>query len=99
MRQFLEIWKGGKSLVVDDVLSPHEHEKYITTSLNANCIEFEFQTDWTFYVDLRQTFSALKPKLNKSPGCENYKTKEAKQELEVESKMDGAEDTVDEEME
>ena len=46
---------GGKIPVVDDVLSSHEKEIYPSTSLNENCIEFEFQTDRSFYVDLRQT--------------------------------------------
>ena len=50
---------GGKVPVVDDVLSSHEHEIYPTTSLDENCIEFEFQTDWNYYVDLRQTYLAL----------------------------------------
>ena len=39
--------------VVDDVLSSHEQEIYPTTSLNENCIEFEFQTDRNNYVNLR----------------------------------------------
>ena len=54
---------GGKVLVVDDVLSSHEEEIYPTTSLDENCIEFEFQTDRNYYVDLRQTYLALKLKL------------------------------------
>ena len=36
---------GGKLPVVDDVLSSHEQEIYPTTSLDENCIQFEFQTD------------------------------------------------------
>ena len=51
---------GGKVPAVDDVLSSHEQEIYPTTSLDDNCIEFEFQTDWNYYVDLRQTYLALK---------------------------------------
>ena len=53
---------GGKVPVVDDVLSSHEREIYPTTSLDENCIEFEFQTDRKDYVDLRQTYLALKLK-------------------------------------
>ena len=45
---------GGKVPVVDHVLSPHEQENYSTTSFDENCIEFEFQTDRNYYVDLRQ---------------------------------------------
>ena len=47
---------GGKVPVVDDVLSSHEHEIYPTNSLDENCIEFEFQTDPNYYVNLRQTY-------------------------------------------
>ena len=49
---------GGKDSVVDDILSSHEQEIYPTTSLVENCIEFEFQTDRNYYVDLRQTYLA-----------------------------------------
>ena len=69
---------GGKVPVADDVLSSHEQEIYPTTSLDENCIEFEFQTDRNFYVDLRQTYWALKLKLVKGRGYETYNTKEVK---------------------
>ena len=46
---------GGKIPVFDDVLLSHEQEIYPTTSLDEKCIEFEFQTDRNYYVDLRQT--------------------------------------------
>ena len=51
---------GGKIPVVDDVLLSHEQEIYPTATLDENCIEFEFQTDRNFYVELRQTYLALK---------------------------------------
>ena len=69
---------GGKVPVVDDVLSSHKQEIYPTTSLDANCIEFEFQTDRNSYVDLRQTYLTLKLKIVKSRGYETYNTKEVK---------------------
>ena len=53
---------GGKVPIVDDVLSSHEQEISPTTSIDENCIEFEFQTDRNYYVDLRQSFLALKLK-------------------------------------
>ena len=59
---------GGKVPIVDDVLSSHEQEIYPTTSLDENCIEFEFQTDRNYYVDLRQSFLDLKLKFVKCPG-------------------------------
>ena len=34
---------GGQVPVVDDVLLSHEQENYLTTSLDGNCIGFEFQ--------------------------------------------------------
>ena len=61
---------GGKVSVVDDVLSSHEQEIYPTTSLDENCIEFEFQTDRNYYVNLRQTYLVLKLKLVRGRGYE-----------------------------
>ena len=79
---------GGKVPVVDDVLSSHEQEIYPTTSLDENCIEFEFQTDRNYYVDLRQTYLALKLKLVKGRGYETYNTKEVKNEHKEEAKTE-----------
>ena len=59
---------GGKVPVVDDVLSSHEQEICPTTSLDQNCMEFEFQTDRIYYVDLGQTYLALKLKLVRERG-------------------------------
>ena len=70
---------GGKVPIVDDVLSSHEQEIYHTTSLDENCIEFEFQTDWNYYVHLRQSFSALKLKFVKGRGYDTYESKEKKE--------------------
>ena len=58
----------------------HEQEIYPTTSLDENSIEFEFQTDRNVYVDLRQTYLALKIKLVKGRGFDTYKTTEKKKE-------------------
>ena len=71
---------GGKVPIVDDVLSSHEQKTYPTTSLDENCIEFEFQTERNYYVDLRQSFLALKSKFVKGRGYDNYKSKEKKKE-------------------
>ena len=67
---------GGKVQIVDNVLSSHEQEFYPTTSLDENCLEFEFQTDWNYYVDLRQSFLALKLKFVKCRGYDTYESKE-----------------------
>ena len=66
---------GGRVPLVDDVLSSLEQEIYPTTSLDENCIEFEFQTDWNYYVDLRQSFLALKLKFVERRGYDTYESK------------------------
>ena len=81
-------WKGP---VNDDVLSSHEQEIYSTTSLDKNSIEFEFQTDRNSYVDLRQTYLALKLKPFRGRG---YKTN---QSIEVKKQHKGEAKTEDEE--
>ena len=86
----------GKVPVVDDVLSSHEQETYPTTSLDENCIEFEFQTDRSYYVDLRRTYLALKVKLVRGRGYETYNTKEVKKEHKEETKAE-EEETAEEE--
>ena len=88
---------GGNVPVVDDVLSCHEQKIYATTSLDENCIEFEFQTDRNYYVDLRQTYLALKLKLVRGCGNENYNTKEAKKGHKEEAKAEEEEETAEEE--
>ena len=67
---------GEKVPVCDDMLPSHEHEIYLTTSLNENRIEFEFQTDRNYYLNLKQTYLALKEKLMKGLGNEIYNTKQ-----------------------
>ena len=71
---------GGKVPVVDDVLSSHEQEIYPSTSLDESCIEFEFQTDRNYYVDLRQPYLALKLKFVRGRGYETYKSEEVKKD-------------------
>ena len=71
---------GGKVPFADDVLSSHQPEIFPSTSLDENSIEFEFRTDRNVYVDLRQTFLALKIKLAKDCGFDTYKTTEKKKE-------------------
>ena len=88
---------GGKVPVVDDVLSSHEQEIYPTTSLDENCIEFEFSTGRNYYVDLRQTYLALKLKLLRGRGYEIYITKEVKKEHKEEAKAEEEETAEDDE--
>ena len=71
---------GVKVPVVDNVLSSHEQEMYITISFDENSIEFEFQTDRNVYVRSQQTYIALKIKLVKGRGFDTYKTTEKKKE-------------------
>ena len=76
---------GGKVSIVDDVLSSHEQEIYPTTSGDEKCIVFEFQADRNYYVDLRQSFLALKLKFVKGRGYDTYESKEKKKEHNDES--------------
>ena len=71
---------GGIVPIVDDVLSSHEQETYPTTSLDENCIEFEFETDQNYCVDLRQSFLALKLKFVKGRGYDTFESMEKKKE-------------------
>ena len=87
---------GEKVPVVDDVLSCQEQEIYPTTSLDENCIEFDFQTERNYYVDSRQTYLALKLKLVNGRGYETYNTKEVKKEHKEEAKAE-EEETAEEE--
>ena len=87
---------GGKVPAVEDVLSSHEQEIYPTTFPDENCIEFEFRTDRNYYVDLRQTYLALKLKHVRGRGYETYNTKEVKKEHIEEAKAE-EEETVEEE--
>ena len=69
---------GGKVTIVDDVLSSHEQEYYLTASLVENCVEFKFQTDRNSYVDLRQSFLALNLKFVKGRVYDTDDKKEKK---------------------
>ena len=84
MWQCLEIF-GGKVPIVDNLLSSREQEIYPTTSVDENCIEFEFQTDRNYYVGLRQSSLALKLKFVKGRGYDTYESKEKKREHKDES--------------
>ena len=53
----------GKTPVVHVVLLYHEQETHLTSSLDENSIELDFQMDRKQYVDLRQTFLAWELKL------------------------------------
>ena len=72
---------------------------YPTTSLDESCIEFEFQTDRKYYVDLRQSFLALKLKFVKGRGHDTYESKEKKKEHKDESIVFTETETEDEEEE
>ena len=87
---------GGKVSVVDDVLSCLEQEIYLTTSFDENYIEFDFQTDRNYYVDLRQTYLALKLKLVSGRCYETYNSKEVQKEHKEEVKAE-EEETAEEE--
>ena len=79
---------GGKVPVVDDVLSSHKQDFYPTKSVNENCIDFELETDRSYYVDFRQMYLALKLKLVRGCGYETYNTKAVKKEHKEEAKAE-----------
>ena len=92
---------GEKVPIVDDVLSSHEQDIYPITSLDENCIEFEFQTDRNYCVDLGQSFLALKLEFVKGHGYDTYESKEKKKEHKAESVVfteTGDDDSEDEEV-
>ena len=76
---------GRKVPIVDDVLSSHKQKLIQIFQMMKNCIEFEFQTDWNYYVDLRQSFLALKLKFVEGRGYDTYESKEKKKEQKIES--------------
>ena len=88
---------GGKVPIVDDDLSSHEQEVYPTTSLDENCIEFEFRTHQKYYVHLRPYLLALKLKIVKGRGYDTYESKEKKKEHKYESVVFTETGTYDEE--
>ena len=90
---------GGKVPIVDDVLSSLEQEIYLTTLLDENCKKFEIQRDRNYYVDLRQSFLALKLKFVKGPGYDTYESKEKKKEHKNESVVFTDTETDEEEQE
>ena len=61
---------------------------YPSTSLDENCIEFEFQTDRNYYVDSRQRYLAVKLKVIRGRGYEAYNSNEVKKEYKEEAKED-----------
>ena len=76
---------GRKVPVVDEVWSSHEQEKYPTSFIDENCIEFDFQTYCSYYVYLRQTYLVLKLKFVRGRGNETYNTKEVRKEQKEEA--------------
>ena len=76
---------GGKVPIIDYVLSSHEQEIYPTTSLDDNCIELEFRTDWNFYVNLRQSYLSLNHSSVKGRSYDTYNTKQVGKEHEEET--------------
>ena len=79
---------GGIVPAVDNILSSHEQEIYSTTSLDENCIEFEFQTDRNYYVDSRLFYLALKLKFVKGCFSKSYNSREVKEEHKEEARID-----------
>ena len=56
---------GEKTQIVDNVFSSEEREIHSTTPFVGNCVEYEFQKDGNYSVDLRQAYMASKLKFVK----------------------------------
>ena len=59
----LEIF--DKIPVLEPIISSHVQEVYPSTSLDESSIEFEYETDRSIYLDMRDTHLMIKLKLNK----------------------------------
>ena len=79
---------GGKVPVKDNVLSSHEQDSYLNTSLNENCIKFESQTNRKYSVDLRQTYFDVKLRFVKGFGYRKNNTTDVKNEHKEDIKAD-----------
>ena len=88
----------GKVTVVDKALSSHGHETHLSTSLNGNCTQFEFQTCRNFYVDLREPYLAWKLNFVRGHGYKTYNTKKVKKAAQRRNKAE-EETAVEEEQE
>ena len=75
--------------LADGFLTSHEQETYLITSRDENCKEFYFQGNQNCYLDLRETYLALKVKVVKDHG---YKTCNCRN-FEKENKEDAKADT------
>ena len=76
---------GRKVQINDDVPSSHKQEIYPNSSPDENCTDFEFQTDRNYYVELRESFLALKLKFVNGRGYDTNERKEKRQEHKDES--------------
>ena len=65
-------------------MSSHEKNIYATTSFDENTLELEFQTDLSYYVDLRQSKLAVKLKFVKRHGYDTYTLEETRKEHKAE---------------
>ena len=69
---------GAKIPIVDFFLSFHEHKTNPLPHAMETPWSLNLQTDRKYYVDLRQTYLALKMNLVKGLAYETYNTKEVK---------------------
>ena len=59
---FLEIF--DKFPVLETIMSSYTQEVFPSTSLDESSIEFEFETDRNFYLDMRDTQPQFKASIN-----------------------------------
>ena len=70
----LEIF--NKILVLEPIESSHVQEVYPSTSLDEGSIEFEFETDRSIYLDMRDIHLQIKAGLQKVRLFEDFKKKD-----------------------
>ena len=77
---------GGNIRVVDDIWASHDQEISRTTSLDDNCIEFDFQADRNYYVDLKDKHG-FQTEICQGLQLQTYHTKEIKEEPQEKAKL------------
>lgn len=82
----LEIF--DKIPILEPILSSHVQEVYPSTSLDESSIEFEYETDRSIYLDLRDTHLLIKVQINKGRLYDEYLNRTVKIDKDEEEEED-----------
>ena len=69
------VFKSGAGPVLETIESSHVHKIYPSTSLDESSIEFEFETDGSIYLDMREINLQIKVGLQKGRLFDDFKKK------------------------